>query len=97
MEELQEFIALWEEVTRVQRLDDVEDVIKWKWTQDGQYTTKSAYQTDNNLDHTLAIHDTSTHPNLESASRAEMQDLCMDSPSIKDNYDQQPSQTRMAT
>jgi hypothetical protein len=44
MEELQEFIALWEEVTGVQRVDDAEDEIKWKWTPDGQYTTKSAYR-----------------------------------------------------
>jgi hypothetical protein len=44
MEDLQECITLWEEVTRVQRVDDAEDEIKWKWTPDGQYTRKSAYR-----------------------------------------------------
>jgi hypothetical protein len=69
------------------------DEIKCKWTPDGQYTTKSAYR----IQFFGATRKTSAHPNLESASRAEMQDFCLDSPTTQDTYDQQPSQTRMAT
>jgi hypothetical protein len=33
MEELRVFIALWEDVTTVHRVEDSDDEIKWKWTQ----------------------------------------------------------------
>jgi hypothetical protein len=44
MEELLEFVTLWEEVNSVHRVEDSEDEIKWRWTPDGQYTAKSAYR-----------------------------------------------------
>jgi hypothetical protein len=44
IEELQEFIALWEGVTTVNMIEDSEDEIRWKWTPDGQYTMQSAYR-----------------------------------------------------
>jgi hypothetical protein len=44
MDELHEFISLWEGVTAVNRVEDMDDEIKWKWTPDVQYTTQSAYR-----------------------------------------------------
>jgi hypothetical protein len=44
VEELQEFIVLWEGVNTVNRMEDSEDEIMWRWTSDGQYTMQSAYQ-----------------------------------------------------
>jgi hypothetical protein len=44
MDELREFISLRERLTAVNRVEDVEDEIKWKWTPNGQYTTQSAYR-----------------------------------------------------
>jgi hypothetical protein len=42
-QEVTEFVALWE-LTREVRLDNSrEDSIRWRWTADGEYTTKSAY------------------------------------------------------
>jgi hypothetical protein len=35
MEELLEFVTLWEEVNSVHRVEDSEDEIKWRWTPDG--------------------------------------------------------------
>jgi hypothetical protein len=32
MEELLEFVTLWEEVNSVHRVEDSEDEIKWRWT-----------------------------------------------------------------
>jgi hypothetical protein len=40
--EMAEFILLWDEVQQLQ-FCDCQDTIKWKWTTDGSYTTKSAY------------------------------------------------------
>ena len=42
VEELAEFVRLWDLVQEVQ-LTDVEDVITWKFSPDGLYTAKSAY------------------------------------------------------
>jgi hypothetical protein len=39
-----QFFELWEWLTTINRLDDSEDKIKWKWMTDGQYTTQSAYR-----------------------------------------------------
>jgi hypothetical protein len=44
VEELQQYITLWEEIWNVPRDENWEDEIKWRWTQDSQYTTQSAYQ-----------------------------------------------------
>ena len=41
-EEIAEFVSLWFLVQNVQ-LTDSEDEIRWKWTADGNYTAKSAY------------------------------------------------------
>jgi hypothetical protein len=43
-DELHQFIELWEKLTTINRLEDSEDEIKWRWTIDGQYTTQSAYR-----------------------------------------------------
>lgn len=47
-QELCEFVNLWEQITNVlsnvNRDDSMEDSITWRWTQDGEYTTQSAYQ-----------------------------------------------------
>ena len=43
MEEMAEFVMLWDKVQDVQ-LNDGEDNITWKLTTDGQYTAKSAYE-----------------------------------------------------
>jgi hypothetical protein len=37
LEELNEYVVLWESVNMISRRDDAEDEIKWKWTPDGQY------------------------------------------------------------
>jgi hypothetical protein len=34
MDELLDFITLWEEVTSVHRVEDLDDDIKWRWTPD---------------------------------------------------------------
>lgn len=42
-QEFREYAALWEEVSQMQLDDNAQDSIRWRWTQDGEYTTKSAY------------------------------------------------------
>jgi hypothetical protein len=42
-EEIQEYIKLWETVQQIVLDPDREDTIVWRWTADGEYTTKSAY------------------------------------------------------
>jgi hypothetical protein len=34
---------LWEAVSHTQLHEDSEDTIYWRWTEDAEYTTKSAY------------------------------------------------------
>jgi hypothetical protein len=41
--EIQEYVSLWEAVQQIQLDVDREDTITWRWTTDGEYTTKSAY------------------------------------------------------
>lgn len=41
-DEIYELIMLWDKVNSVQ-LTDQEDVMRWRWTNDGQYSAKSAY------------------------------------------------------
>jgi hypothetical protein len=43
-EELQEYITVWEYVSAVQLHPGNEDSIRWRWTQNGEYSAKSAYQ-----------------------------------------------------
>ena len=43
VEEMADFVALWDLVQDVQ-LTTEEDKITWKWTPDGSYTAKSAYE-----------------------------------------------------
>jgi hypothetical protein len=66
IEELQEFIALWEGVTTVNMIEDSEDEIRWKWTPDGQYTTQSAYR----LQFFGTTQETGPYPDLESTRGA---------------------------
>ena len=42
VEEMASFVQLWDLVQSVQ-LSDQQDQITWRWTSDGIYTTKSAY------------------------------------------------------
>ena len=41
--ELEELIALWEELMTITLSQETPDTIKWRWTKDGEYITKSAY------------------------------------------------------
>lgn len=43
-QEMMEYMALWEQVGMVQLQEGMEDTIRWRWTPDGEYTTRSAYQ-----------------------------------------------------
>jgi hypothetical protein len=43
-QEMMEYMALWEQVGMVQLEEGMEDTIRWRWTPDGEYTTRSAYQ-----------------------------------------------------
>jgi hypothetical protein len=42
-QEIMEYVTLWEQVSMVQLQEDIEDSIRWRWTPDGEYTTRSAY------------------------------------------------------
>jgi hypothetical protein len=42
-QEVHEFVNLWEAIGTVTINDTVEDEIRWRWTEDGEYSTKSAY------------------------------------------------------
>lgn len=42
-QEICEYVTLWEAVGHFQLDDSREDSIYWRWTADGEYTTKSAY------------------------------------------------------
>ena len=41
--QIQEFVALWFRIQEVQLTPDVQDSIVWRWTADGNYSTRSAY------------------------------------------------------
>jgi hypothetical protein len=41
--EIQEYVLLWEEVHQVQLDGEREDNIVWRWTIDGEYSSKSAF------------------------------------------------------
>jgi len=34
---------MWEEVSQIQLVDNTQDNIRWRWTEDGEYSAKSAY------------------------------------------------------
>ena len=42
-QEIREYVTLWEEVSQIQLIENIEDNIHWRWTVDGEYTAKSAY------------------------------------------------------
>jgi hypothetical protein len=42
-QEIREYVTLWEAIGQTQLHEDREDSIRWRWTIDGEYTTKSAY------------------------------------------------------
>jgi hypothetical protein len=43
-QEIKEYVMLWEKVNDIQLVEDREDEIRWRWTNNGEYTTKSAYR-----------------------------------------------------
>jgi hypothetical protein len=43
-EEIREYVALWEAIRLQSCNPEVEDEIRWRWTSDGQYSTRSAYR-----------------------------------------------------
>ena len=43
VQEMAEFVILWDLIQQVQ-LTDRTDEIRWRWTADGIYTSKSAYR-----------------------------------------------------
>jgi hypothetical protein len=43
-EEVTKFVKLWEVVNGITFNDTIEDDVRWRWTADGEYTAKSAYQ-----------------------------------------------------
>jgi hypothetical protein len=43
-QELREYMELRELTSSIQLQEGTEDSIRWRWTQAGEYTTKSAYQ-----------------------------------------------------
>ena len=43
-QELHEYVELWDQVRGYRLSEHTEDTIRWRWTQDGEYSTKSAYQ-----------------------------------------------------
>ena len=43
IDHIQQFVSLWEMVSEVNLHNDVPDTIAWKFTSDGAYSAKSAY------------------------------------------------------
>jgi hypothetical protein len=43
-QEIHEYVKLWELLRDVQLVENREDTIRWRWTANGEYTTKSAYR-----------------------------------------------------
>lgn len=43
-EQEMEYVEVWEQVSTVQLQEGMDDTIRWRWTPDGEYTTRSAYQ-----------------------------------------------------
>ena len=44
IDDIQQFVSLWEMVSEVNLHNDVPDTIAWKFTSDGAYSAKSAYK-----------------------------------------------------
>lgn len=42
-QEIREYVTIWEAVWQTHLNENIEDSIRWCWTADGEYTTKSAY------------------------------------------------------
>jgi hypothetical protein len=43
-EEIKEFISLWQGINSTHELNDLDDIILWRWTMDGSYSSSSAYK-----------------------------------------------------
>ena len=43
-EEVSDYVNLWKAIKDTQLSNEVEDDISWRWTENGEYTTKSAYK-----------------------------------------------------
>jgi hypothetical protein len=44
IDELKQYLVLWEELRAAPRDVNTTDEIEWRWAQDGQYTTQSGYK-----------------------------------------------------
>jgi len=42
--EANEYVVIWEIVHQINLVEGSKDTIIWRWTADGEYTSKSAYQ-----------------------------------------------------
>jgi hypothetical protein len=43
-EEVREFVLLWQAISNVQGLNELDDTISWRWSADGEYSSSSAYK-----------------------------------------------------
>lgn len=73
--EIHEFVKLCEDIAIVTINLDIEDQITWRWTADGQYSTRSAYK----IQFAAIFCKMKNLPNLEGQGRSEMPFFCMDS------------------
>jgi len=73
--EVSEFVDLWEVIKDTKLINNVEDDIRWRWTESGEYTTKSAskIQFQGN-----ELFQTQNYANMEGQDGIEMQILRMD-------------------
>jgi hypothetical protein len=42
-DEIKDFVTLWQAISNMHDLNNLEDTISWRWTTDGQYSASSAY------------------------------------------------------
>lgn len=42
-DEIKDFVTLWQAISSMHELNNLEDSISWRWTTDGQYSASSAY------------------------------------------------------
>ena len=41
---MREFVLLWQAISNVQGLNELDDTISWRWSADGEYSSSSAYK-----------------------------------------------------
>jgi hypothetical protein len=42
-DEIKDFVTLWQAISNMHELNNLEDTISWRWTTDGQYSASNAY------------------------------------------------------